>query len=155
MADIFVSYTGSDQDWTFWLALELKALGHTPRIHEWEIEGGEDIPRWMQTRLQAVDKGAGFRSLGDTWADATTPRDRPMFAVLGGLAEFEGELIRARTTEGRRWAVARGRKLGRKPKLTPHQVKEAIRRRNVGDETVRDIARSYNVNHSMISRLGA
>jgi DNA invertase Pin-like site-specific DNA recombinase len=46
-------------------------------------------------------KGAGFRSLHDTWADATTEHGRLMLTVLGGLAEFERELIRARTGEGR------------------------------------------------------
>src|SRR5215475_6937937 len=39
---------------------------------------------------------AGFRSLKDTWADTTTPHGRLMLTVLGGLAEFERELIRAR-----------------------------------------------------------
>jgi DNA invertase Pin-like site-specific DNA recombinase len=46
-------------------------------------------------------KGAGFRSLADTWADTTTPHGRLMLTVLAGLAEFERELIRARTSEGR------------------------------------------------------
>src|SRR5215475_4777049 len=44
----------------------------------------------------------GFRSLVDTWADTTTPHGRLMLTVLGGLAEFERELIRARTGEGRK-----------------------------------------------------
>ena len=44
--------------------------------------------------LDAVGKaGAGFRSLADTWADTTTPHGRLMLTVLGGLAEFERELI--------------------------------------------------------------
>jgi DNA invertase Pin-like site-specific DNA recombinase len=73
-----------------------------------------------------------------------------MLTVLGGLAEFERELIRVRTSEGRSRAKARGVKLGRTPKLTPHQQREAIRRRDNG-ETVRDIGRSYNVSHSTIS----
>ena len=77
-----------------------------------------------------------------------------MLTVLGGLAEFERELIRARTSEGRARAVARGVKMGRKPKLTPHQRREAIKRRDKG-EAVREIARSYNVSHSTISRLEA
>jgi DNA invertase Pin-like site-specific DNA recombinase len=77
-----------------------------------------------------------------------------MLTVLGGLAEFERELIRARTSEGRARAVANGVKLGRKPKLTLHQKREAIKRRDAGDAT-RDIARSYNVSHSTISRLTA
>jgi DNA invertase Pin-like site-specific DNA recombinase len=97
-------------------------------------------------------KGAGFRSLGDVWADTTTPHGRLMLTVLGGLAEFERELIRARTHEGRVRAVARGVKLGRTPKLTPHQRREAIKRRDAG-EAMREIARSYNVSHSTISRL--
>lgn len=99
------------------------------------------------------ERGAGFRSLADTWADTTTPHGRLILTVLGGLAEYEKELIRARTSEGRARAVARGVKLGPKPKLTPHQQREAIKRRERGDETLREIARSYNVSHSTISRL--
>jgi hypothetical protein len=91
-------------------------------------------------------------TLGDAWADTTTPHGRLMLTVLGGLAEFERELIRARTGEGRARAVARGVKLGRNPKLTPHQQREALARREAG-ETVTDIARTYNVHHSTISRL--
>jgi IS30 family transposase len=48
-----------------------------------------------------------------------------------------------------------GVKLGRKPKLTEHQKREAIRRRDQDGEPVREIARSYNVSHSTISRLVA
>jgi DNA invertase Pin-like site-specific DNA recombinase len=107
----------------------------------------------LNTLAQIADKGSGFRSLGDTWADTTTAPGRLMLTVLGGLAEFERELIRARTTEGRARAVARGVKLGRKPKLTAHQQKEAIRRRDAGEPT-REIARMFNVSHSTISRLG-
>jgi DNA invertase Pin-like site-specific DNA recombinase len=49
--------------------------------------------------------------------------------------------------------VARGVKLGRKPKLTEHQKREAIRRLNHDGDTVREIVRSCNVSHSTISRL--
>ena len=98
------------------------------------------------------DRGAGFRSLADAWADTTTAHGRLMLTVLGGLAEFERELIRSRTTEGRDRAKARGIKMGRRPILTPHQRREALDRRAAG-EAVREIARSYNVSHSTISRL--
>jgi DNA invertase Pin-like site-specific DNA recombinase len=107
----------------------------------------------LNTLVAIAEKNAGFRSLGDVWADTTTPHGRLMLTVLGGLAEFERDLIRARTGEGRERAKARGVKLGRKPKLTEHQKREAIRRRDVDGETVREIARSYNVSHSTISRL--
>jgi DNA invertase Pin-like site-specific DNA recombinase len=100
-------------------------------------------------------KKAGFRSLGDTWADTTTSHGRLMLTVLGGLAEFERDLIRARTGEGRERAKARGVKMGRPPKLTPHQQKEAIKRREQGDESLTEIGRSYNVSAATISRLSA
>jgi DNA invertase Pin-like site-specific DNA recombinase len=96
-----------------------------------------------------ADRKAGFLFLGETGADTTTAHGRLM---LAGLAEFERELIRVRTGEGRVRAVARGVKLGRKPKLTPHQRKRTLRRRENG-EPVRKIARSHNVHNSTISRL--
>jgi DNA invertase Pin-like site-specific DNA recombinase len=99
-----------------------------------------------------AERGAGFRSLADPWADTTTPHGRLMLTVLGGLAEFERSLILARTSEGRTRAMARGIKFGRKPKLTQHQIAEAIRRRDAG-EAMTEIGRTYNVSHSTISRL--
>lgn len=99
-------------------------------------------------------KKAGFRSLSDAWADTTTAHGRLMLTILGGLAEFERELIRARTGEGRKLAKARGVKMGRKPKLTAYQQREALQRRDAGEPT-REIARSFNVSHSTISRLRA
>ena len=99
-----------------------------------------------------ADRGAAFRSLGDPWADTTSPHGRLMLTVLAGLAEFERELILARTGEGRARAKAEGRKMGRKPKLTPHQQREARQRREAG-ESITAIARSYAVHHSTISRL--
>jgi len=109
----------------------------------------------LNTLAAITDRKAGFRSLGDAWADTTTSHGRLMLTVLGGLAEFERDLIRKRTAEGRERAKARGVKLGRHPKLTPHQQQEAIKRRDSGNETQADIARSYNVSHSTISRLAA
>src|ERR1700686_4576908 len=91
-----------------------------------------------------AEKGAGFKSLRDAWADTTTAHGRLMLTILGGLAEFERELIRARTGEGRKLAKARGVKMGRKPKLTAHQQREALQRRDAGEPT-REIARTYNV----------
>jgi DNA invertase Pin-like site-specific DNA recombinase len=107
----------------------------------------------LNTLAAIADRKAGFRSLTDTWADTTTSHGRLMLTVLGGLAEFERDLIRARTGEGRARAVARGVKMGRPPKLTPHQQKEAVKRRDQGEETLADIARTYNVSPATISRL--
>jgi DNA invertase Pin-like site-specific DNA recombinase len=97
---------------------------------------------------------AGFRSLKDTWADTTTPHGRLMLTVLGGLAEFERELIRARTGEGRKRAKDRGVKFGRPTALTAHQRAEALQRLANGDAQA-DVARSFNVSQATISRLAA
>lgn len=109
----------------------------------------------LKTLAVIVERGAGFRSLADTWADTTPPHGRLMVTILGGLAEFERELIMARTHEGRARAKANGVKLGRKPTLTHHQQREALKRIETGEESHAEIARSYNVSRSTISRLAA
>src|SRR5215469_1769724 len=80
----------------------------------------------LNTLDDVTKRGAGFKSLADSWADTTTPHGRLMLTVLGGLAEFERELIKARTGEGRARAKAAGVHMGRPPKLTQHQRREAI-----------------------------
>src|SRR5271156_1526317 len=105
----------------------------------------------LNTLATITSKKAGFRSLGDTWADTTTSHGRLMLTVLGGLAEFERDLIRARTGEGRDRAKARGVKMGRPFKITKHQRQEALARRESG-ELLTEIARSYNVSAATISR---
>jgi DNA invertase Pin-like site-specific DNA recombinase len=75
-----------------------------------------------------------------------------MIAVLGGLADVERDLIRTRTAEGRSRAKARGQHMGRRPKLTQQQQVKARRRRAKG-ATLKQLAKSYNVGRTMISRL--
>ena len=107
----------------------------------------------LLTTLNAITTaGAGFKSLKDTWADTTTPQGRLMVNILGSLAEFERELIIARTGEGRKRAMADGVKFGRPAKLTPHQKREAIKRRDNGEAHTL-IARDFNVSHQTIGRL--
>jgi DNA invertase Pin-like site-specific DNA recombinase len=81
----------------------------------------------------------------------TTAHGRLLLTVLGGLAEFERELIRVRTGEGRRRAVEAGIKLGRRSSLTLYQQAEVLRRR-AGGETLKDLAKSYGVAHPTIIR---
>jgi DNA invertase Pin-like site-specific DNA recombinase len=105
------------------------------------------------TRAAITDRKAGFRCLGDTWADTTTRHGRLMLTDLGSLADFERELIHARTSEGRARTKARGNHLGRPFKLTEHQCKEALAPRE-RCELVMDIVRSCSVSPSTISWLG-
>ena len=135
------------------LARAIDALGPGDTLIVTRLDRLARSTRDLLNVLDTIAKaGAGFRSIADTWADTTTPHGRLMLTVLGGLAEFERELIRARTAEGRKRAIARGVRFGRKPKLTSHQRQEAIARRTAGEALV-DIGRSYNVSHSTISRL--
>src|ERR1700756_2246992 len=103
----------------------------------------------LNTLATITGRKAGFRSLGDAWADTTSAHGRLMLTVLGGLAEFERELIRARTAEGRKRAMARGVKFGRPTALTLHQRQEAIQRLANG-EAQADVARTFNVSQATI-----
>jgi DNA invertase Pin-like site-specific DNA recombinase len=96
--------------------------------------------------------GAAFRSLGDPLWDTSSSQGRLLSTLLAAIAEFERELIKERTGEGRKRAQAAGVKFGRKPKLSAYQRQEAIKRRAAG-ETLAEIAKSYAVDVSMISRL--
>src|SRR5947209_14479613 len=101
---------------------------------------------------EIVDAKAQFRSLAEPRADTGTSTGRLMIAVLDGLADVERDLIRTRTAEGRSWAQKRGQHMGRPRKLTAAQQTEARRRRAEG-ATLAELARSYRVGKSTISRL--
>lgn len=100
-----------------------------------------------------LTRGAAFRSLGEEWADTNTPQGRSMRTVLGGLAEFEGALIRARTGEGRARARARGQHMGRRPALTEQQRQEVAHALRAGLASQVDLARRFGVSQSTISRV--
>jgi DNA invertase Pin-like site-specific DNA recombinase len=137
------------------LAKAISALGPGDALLVTRLDRLARSTRDLLNVLDAVSKaGAGFRSLADAWADTTTAHGKLMITILAGLAEFERSLILARTSEGRVRAKARGVRFGRKPTLTPHQRQEALARRAAGEALV-EIARTYNVSHSTISRLGA
>jgi DNA invertase Pin-like site-specific DNA recombinase len=95
---------------------------------------------------------ASFRSLGDPLFDTSSSQGRLLLAVLAAIASFERDLIRERTSEGRKRAMAEGKRFGRKPKLSDFQRAEALKRRGAG-EKLAEIAKSYGVDISMISRL--
>jgi DNA invertase Pin-like site-specific DNA recombinase len=140
--------------------IDRKALAHAIKALETGdvllVTRLDRLARSTRDLLNILDQiskaGAKFKSLADAWADTTTPHGELMITILAGLATFERHLIRARTDEGRKRAQARGIKFGRKPKLTKHQIAEALQRRNNG-EPLTEIGRSYNVSHSTIARL--
>jgi DNA invertase Pin-like site-specific DNA recombinase len=133
----------------------LKQLGSGDTMVVTRLDRLARSTRDLLNILDTIAKaGAGFKSLSDAWADTTTAHGRLILTVLGGLAEFERELIKACTGEGRKRAKDRGVRFGRPPKLTAHQRQEAIQRLQEG-ATQADLARTYGVNPSTIGRLQA
>ena len=98
--------------------------------------------------------GAGLRSLAEPLIDTTSDFKELILAIFGIAAKLERRRIIDRTARGRADAKAKGVKFGRKPKLTPHQKTEARQRLAKGEAT-RDLAKSYGVSVSTISRLAA
>jgi len=104
------------------------------------------LGRSTRELLDLIDQiskaGAVFRSLGDPLWDTSSAQGRLLSTLLAGIAEFERELIRERTGEGRKRAMAKGVKFGRKRKLSEYQRAEAIKRRAAG-ETVAPARSTY------------
>jgi DNA invertase Pin-like site-specific DNA recombinase len=106
----------------------------------------------LNTLDEVARAGASFKSLADAWADTTTAHGRLIVTVLGGLAEFERDLIRARTTEGRVRAVAAGVRMGRRPKLTPTERRHAVEMRRAG-RSLQQIGDVLGVSHMTVWRI--
>jgi DNA invertase Pin-like site-specific DNA recombinase len=106
----------------------------------------------LQIVKQVLDAGATIRVLDFPSLDLTTPEGREFLALFSAMAERERMRIVKRTQEGRRLAIEAGRRIGRKPKLTPHQQRSA-RSRLANGESTRDIARDFAVHHATIARL--
>ena len=98
--------------------------------------------------------GASFCSLGEPWADTTTHAGKMIMTVFAGIAEFERDLIRERTSIGRKAARERGVKFGRPSKLTAEQKKLVLELKS-GGRSVPEIAKTFKVNRSTIYRLQA
>jgi DNA invertase Pin-like site-specific DNA recombinase len=107
-----------------------------------------DLLHILQTTAQ---KKAHFLSIAEPWANTSSAVGKLMLTVLGGISEFERDLIVIRTSEGRERAKRAGVRFGPKPKLSSHQIAEIRQRREAG-ESCRFLARSYGVSANTISR---
>jgi len=109
------------------------------------------LDRLGRSMLHLVTLGADLRDRGvgllvlEQGIDTSTAEGRAMFGMLSVLAEFQRELIAANTRDGLAAARARGRKGGRRPKLTPDQVQQAQRLYDEGEHTVQQIADMFDV----------
>ena len=97
------------------------------------------------------EKNAGLQSLGEPWADTTTPAGRMVLTMFAGVAEFERSLIKHRTDEGRQAAKRRGVSFGRPQKLRPDQKTLALSLVEEG-RSISEVARTFNVHPATIPR---
>ncbi len=113
------------------------------------------LARNTRDLLEIVDRigkaGAGLVSLGEPWADTTSPAGRMVMTVLAGVAEFERARILERTSEGRALAKRNGVHMGRRAKLSKEQQREALKM--LRNEPVTKVARVFKVSARTIRRI--
>ncbi|KDE20719.1 transposase [Acetobacter aceti 1023] len=97
-------------------------------------------------------KNAQFYSLSEPWTDTSTSTGRLMLAILGGLADAERDLIRTRTAEGRARAIAQGKKMGHRARITIAQRQAIIQKRLEG-WLLKDIAQLFGISLATVSRI--
>ena len=98
------------------------------------------------------EQKATFYSLGEPWADTTSHAGKMIMTIFAGIAEFERDLIRERTSVGREAAMKRGVKFGRPKKLSQKQKELILQLREEG-KSVQELAKTFNVDRSTIYRL--
>lgn len=91
-------------------------------------------------------------NLGGSVHDPTDPVGRLLFNVLAMVAEFEADLIRARTREGMRVAKAKGRLRGKQPKLSPTRETHLVKLYRAGEHTVGELEELFGITRSTVYR---
>ena len=109
-----------------------------------QIRKGDTIIIWKLDRLarstrdlleiaeKIKEAGASFKSLSEPWADTTSPAGKMILTVFSGIAEFERELIRERTSIGRKTAKKKGVRFGRLPRISKEQKEMILKLREEG-----------------------
>jgi DNA invertase Pin-like site-specific DNA recombinase len=91
-------------------------------------------------------------NLGGSVHDPTDPVGRLLFNVLAMVAEFEADLIRARTREGMKVAKVKGRLRGKQPKLSPMQEAHLFKLYRAGAHTVSELEELFGITRSTVYR---
>jgi len=114
------------------------------------------IARSTTELLRLVDdfqrRGITLKSLNEPWADTTSSVGKLIITVMAGIAEFERDLIRQRSNDGREAAKKRGVKFGRPTKLSKHQIK-LIKEARANNSSVNELASSFSVSKDTIYRV--
>lgn len=123
--DIYLDKASGKRDDRPGLEACLRALREGDTLVVWKLDRlGRSLRHLVDTGQNLVDRKIGFRVLTGQGAniDTTTASGKLVFGIFAALAEFERELIAERTRAGLAAAKARGRKGGRKPKLSPTTI---------------------------------
>ena len=130
----------------------MKALLPGDTVYVAKLDRLARSSRDLHNILHQLDEAAcGFVSLGESWCDTTTDIGQLMLTIMGGIAEFERKLIRARCEDGIARAKAKGITFGRKPKLDAEMIRIAAGRYAKG-ETMAQLAAVYGVSEPTIWR---
>ena len=96
-------------------------------------------------------KGAHLQSLQDPLIDTNSPNGKLIFGIFAVLAEYERDIIRARTLDGLAAARARGQRLGRQEALNQEQKDNLIKLRHTG-HSLRQLAQIFGVSKTTVAR---
>jgi DNA invertase Pin-like site-specific DNA recombinase len=149
--DIYTDTASGARDDRPGLTAALSALQPGDTLVVWKLDRlGRSVQHLVNTVTDLGKREIGFRSLTEG-LDTTTNGGRLVFHIFAALAEFERGLIRERTMAGLQVARAKGHRSGRKPRLTPEQVRHARQMRQDG-QSVAAIARVLGVARPVIYR---
>ena len=130
----------------------LKALKEGDTLAVWKLDR---LGRSLRDLINLLDdlksRGVAFQSVTEA-VDTTSPTGRAMWQMVGILAELERSLIQERTKAGRAAAIARGVKMGRKPKLTTQQIEHAKKLLEQGEHHDK-VAQLFNVSRRTLYRV--
>ena len=131
----------------------LDQIRSSDTIVVWKLDRLARSTRDLLETMEAIREAGGkFQSLSEPWADTTTHAGKMIMTIFAGIAEFERDLIRERTSAGREAARKRGVRFGRPRKLSVDQ-EQLARRLVLEGRSVSDIARTFNVHVATIYRL--
>lgn len=132
----------------------LKALRTGDTLVVWKLDRlGRSLQHLMNTVTELSSRGVGFRVLsGQISFDTSTSQGKLLFAIFGGLAEFERDLLRERTVAGLQAARARGRFGGRRPTMTPAKIRLAQVAMRQPETTVADLCKELGISRQTLYR---
>jgi DNA invertase Pin-like site-specific DNA recombinase len=137
------------------LAACLQALREGDTLVVWKLDRlGRSLRHLVNVVHDLTSSGIGLKVLTGQGAaiDTTTPAGKLVFGIFASLAEFERDLISERTRAGLASARARGRKGGRRPKMTPAKLRLAIAAMGKPETNVGDLCRELGVTRSTLYR---